>query len=462
VTFSLVAIGAASAQAVSAATTANAIIDSPGCHTHTLPANDDSSTALLNMGFTVNFFGNLYDQLFVNNNGNVSFGAAVSEYTPNGLSAPGHFPTLAPFWADVDTSGQGSGLATYGVTQYNGDPAFCVLWPMVGYFDSHIDKRNDFQLLIVQRADTGTDNFDFSFNYNQVRWETGDDSGGTNGLGGECARAGYTNGTGKPGQHYEVPGSGTCGALLDSNSRTGLTQTSLNSGTKGQFVFEVRNGLVSAAGGCLNLTSCFSGAGAAGLAVGGAALVTFVGIGGVGVIRSAHVPVPIHALHGAAAAAVPTASAGHAAIAVPAHGGGAAAAQPPPPPPSHFQEEAGGKVLEAGGSGLELGMQSVEERAALEAMADAAVADAAVVEAGIAGAARVGSDEDEDEDDQRDPGTSGQAPPPAPPPHSPSPHSQPPGSPPAHSQPPDSPPLHSQPPGSPPSQTPPPPPPPPE
>ena len=374
VTFTLTVGGAASAQTVAAAP-ASAITHLPGCHAHTLTRNDDESTGKVNLGFTVNFFGILYDQLFVNNNGNVSFSAPVGEYTPDGLSAPGHFPTLAPFWADVDTSGQDSGLVTYGTTQYNGDAAFCVLWPMVGYFASHTDKRNDFQLLIVDRQDTGTDNFDFYFNYNQVQWETGDDSGGSDGLGGSCAHAGYTNGTGKAGDHYEVPGSGVCGALLDKNSRTGLTQTSLNSGTKGQFIFQVRNGLVSAAGGCLNLSSCFGGAGAAGLAVGGAALVTFVGLGGVGAVRSAHIPVPLHALHGAtgaAAAAAPAATGGHTAMAVPAHGGGAAAASPPPPPPSHFQEEAGDKVFEAGGSGLELGMQSVEERAALEAMADAA------------------------------------------------------------------------------------------
>ena len=395
VTFALTIASAASAQVVAAAAPANAVIDSPGCHAHTLAANDDESTGLLNLGFTVNFFGNLYDQLFVNNNGNVSFGASVGEFTPDGLSAPGHFPTLAPFWADVDTSGRGNGLVTYGATQYNGDAAFCVLWPMVGYFDSHTDKRNDFQLLIVARQDTGTDNFDFYFNYNQVQWETGDDSGGSDGFGGECARAGYTNGTGKPGEHFEVPGSGVCGALLDRNSSTGLTQTSLNSSTKGQFIFQVRNGLVSAAGGCLNLTSCFSGAGAAGLAVGGAALVTFVGLGGVGAVRAGQIPVPAHALHGAAAAAAPAGTGGHAAHALPAHRGGATApppAPPPPPPPSHFQEAAGDKVFEAGGSGLELGMQSVEERAALEAMADAAVADA-----GIPGAARVGRDEDKDD-----------------------------------------------------------------
>lgn len=383
ITFALTALSVVSTHVMAASTPASAITDSTGCHAHTLAANDDELTGLLPLGFTVNFFGKLYNHLYVNNNGNVSFGDAVSEFTPDGLSAPGHFPTLAPFWADVDTSGPGSGLVTYGTTQYNGDAAFCVLWPMVGYFSSHTDKRNDFQLLIVERNDAGKDNFDFIFNYNQIRWESGDDSGGADGLGGQCARAGYTNGTGKAGEHYEVPGSGRCGALIDSNPTTGLTRTSLNSGTKGQFVFSVRNGLVSAAGSCLDLASCFSGAGAAGLAVGGAALVTFVGIGGVGVIR-AHVPVPLQAVHASAAAAPPP---------------------PPLAPASHLQGETGARVLEAGGTGLEIGMQSVEERAALEAMAEAAVADA-----GIAGAARIA--QDKDKDDAPPDG----APPPPPPP----------------------------------------------
>jgi hypothetical protein len=404
----LTALGVLSAHTVSAAEAASAIVDSPGCHAHTLPADDDDSSQVQTMGFTVNFFGHRFNQLYVNNNGNVSFGESVSEYTPNGLSAPGHFPTLAPFWADVDTSGEGSGLTRYGPTQYNGNAAYCVVWPRVGYYESHVDKLNTFQLLIVARPDTGTDNFDFSFNYNQIRWETGEASGGKNGGGGQCVRAGYTNGTGKSGQHFELPGSGRCGALLDSSSTTGLTQTSLNSGTKGQFVFQVRNGLVSAAGSCLNLTSCFNGSAAAGLAVGGAALVTFVGLGGVGV-RPAHIPLPVH---GGAAAAPTVAGAHHAAVLVGPHGGHAAGAPPPPPPhsaTSHFQEEAGDKVFEAGGTGLELGMQSVEERAALEAMAEAAVAET-VAEEGMPGAARI---EREKEDEQAPPDD---APPPPPPP----------------------------------------------
>ncbi len=241
----LLAFAVSPARSVSAAEPANAIVDSPGCHTNTLPANDDNSTAAVPIGFSVNFFGVTYSDLYVNNNGNVSFDGPQFQYTPDALSTSGHFPTLAPFFADVDTRGSGSGLVQYGQTTYGGQQAFCVLWPLVGYFNSHTDQLNDFQLLIVNRPDTGTaGDFDFYFNYNQIQWETGDASGGSGGQGGACAHVGYTNGTGAPGTFDEEPGSGVCGALVDSNP-TGLTHRTRSSTVLGRLCFAVRNGSVT-------------------------------------------------------------------------------------------------------------------------------------------------------------------------------------------------------------------------
>ena len=42
----------------------------------------------------------------------------------------------------------------------------------------------------------------------RIRWETGDASGGTNGLGGSPARVGFSNGRGQPGTFFELTGSG--------------------------------------------------------------------------------------------------------------------------------------------------------------------------------------------------------------------------------------------------------------
>src|SRR5215469_9096356 len=85
---------------------------------NTLDANDDSSTDVvpLNIGGAsgLNFFGNNYTQVYVNNNGNLTFTGPLSQFTPNGLAlgvqcdnavtdANGNTPNcpiIAPFFAD--------------------------------------------------------------------------------------------------------------------------------------------------------------------------------------------------------------------------------------------------------------------------------------------------------------------------------------------------------------------------
>ena len=61
-----------------------------GCTTNTLPANDDGSTGSVPLGFGANFFGTTYTSLFVNNNGDVTFGAPFRRLLgPLNLSAAG-------------------------------------------------------------------------------------------------------------------------------------------------------------------------------------------------------------------------------------------------------------------------------------------------------------------------------------------------------------------------------------
>ena len=236
----------ASSTALSFATTqpANAAAVRSGFDTNTLPANDDYSTDLVNPGFTANFFGQTFDQLYVNNNGNLTFGSSLFTYTPFGLTNT-HTDIIAPFFADVDTRGTGSGLVKYGTGTVDGHKAFGVDYPDVGYFSQKTDKLNNFQVVLIDRSDTGAGNFDIEYNYNQIQWETGAASNGNNGLGGSSARVGYSNGTGNPGTSYELPGSGVNGAFLDSNTSTGLIYNSLNSDVQGRYVFSARNGSIS-------------------------------------------------------------------------------------------------------------------------------------------------------------------------------------------------------------------------
>lgn len=229
---------------VAATALSPAIMASPivtGFNTNTLAANDDSSTAAVNLGFTFNFFGNDYTQTYVNNNGNVTFGGALSTYTPFGLTTNTGTAIIAPFFADVDT--RGSGDVTYGQGTYGVHSAFGVNWLNVGYFSAATDKLNSFQLVLVDRSDIAAGDADIYFNYGDIRWETGSSSGGTDGLGGQSAHVGYSNGTGDSGTNFELAGSGLNGALLNGGSNALATGT--NDGVAGQFMFQVRNGKVA-------------------------------------------------------------------------------------------------------------------------------------------------------------------------------------------------------------------------
>ena len=199
---------------------ATSIRNLPGCTANTLPANDDGSTAAIPLPFSANYFGTTYTQTFVNNNGNITFNGPLGTFTPFSLNTT-TVPIIAPFFADVDTRGAGSGLTQYGNDTVGGRAAFCVNWINVGYFPSATNLLNSFQLILIDRADTGAGNFDIEFNYNSILWETGGASGGTGGLGGNSARAGYANGTMAAGTFLELPGSAVNGGLLDSNATTG-------------------------------------------------------------------------------------------------------------------------------------------------------------------------------------------------------------------------------------------------
>jgi hypothetical protein len=209
-----------------------------GFNSSTLPANDDSSTGSVNIGFDVNFFGVNFSSLFVNNNGNVTLDAPLSTFTPFNIVTTGR-QIIAPFFADVDTRGAGSAQVTYGTGTVDGRQAFGVNWDNVGYFSFGTDRLNSFQLVLVDRSDIGAGEFDMEFNYDQIQWETGSASGGSGGLGGSSARAGYSNGTDVS---YEFPGSAVNGALLDGGPNA-LISSSPNSDVAGRYNFFVRDGV---------------------------------------------------------------------------------------------------------------------------------------------------------------------------------------------------------------------------
>ena len=235
------AVAALALVAASLPLSAQAFRSNSGFTTSNLPANDDGSTGLINLGFTANFFGTNYTQAYINNNGNITFVNPLGTYTPFGITGS-TTPIIAPYFADVDTR-QGP-LMTFGTSTVDTHNAFGVDWNGVGYFGEHIDKTNVFQLVMIDRSDTGAGNFDFEFNYGQMQWETGDASSGSGGLGGNCAAAGYSNGlSGSANNSAELAGSHVCGALIDGGVNA-LGTHDLNSEQVGRYLFSVRNGQV--------------------------------------------------------------------------------------------------------------------------------------------------------------------------------------------------------------------------
>lgn len=235
---SAIAMLAACASIATPTVSAQTIRNNIGFTSNTLAANDDGSTGLVSTGFNFNFFGLTGNSLYVNNNGNVTFSNPLGTFTPFGLLAAST-SIIAPYFADVDTRGIGSGLTQYGISGVGGRNAFGVNWLGVGYFGSRTDKLNSFQLVMIDRSDIFLGDFDFEFNYGAMLWETGEASGGVNGLGGNCARAGYSNGTNAS---FEIAGSGVCGALI--NGGQNQLRNASNVGVPGRQLFQVRNGIV--------------------------------------------------------------------------------------------------------------------------------------------------------------------------------------------------------------------------
>ena len=134
--------------------------------------NDDGFRGPIDLGFTLNFFGTNYTQFFINNNGNVSFGNGISSFIPNGPTGA-TLPVISPFFGDVDTRGANSGVVHF--SQLANEEI--ITWDHVGYFDSHDDKLNTFQLVLRGPGYTvPAGEGQIGFFYTDMQWDSTDTS----------------------------------------------------------------------------------------------------------------------------------------------------------------------------------------------------------------------------------------------------------------------------------------------
>ncbi len=233
------------------------------------PVDGDDGPAPFPFGFAVDYFGNEYSGVYINTNGNITFGNYLSTFTPFGVDTGG-IPIIAPFFADVDTVAGGA-TVQIGTGLLNGDKAFVVDWPGVACYATG-SVTDNFQVILIDRPDLGTgsggDDFQIEFNYDSIEWDAGQASGGNASCTGapnpDSAVVGFSDGSTTPGHSYTLAGSQTSRAFLDANTTTGLIYNELNSDVPGRYVFNIVSGTPSAP---TTLTTSLSGDGQSGTSI---------------------------------------------------------------------------------------------------------------------------------------------------------------------------------------------------
>lgn len=211
--------------------------------TQCLHPNDDSYSLEIDLRTAfpagLRFFDRTHTRVFVNTNGNITFNAGVSTYTPRPFPVANQ-PMIAPYWADVDIRGEGEcRTGTRGVCENpssNGvwwklEPGrMIVTWDNVGYFNCNDDKKMSFQLILtaVPSCGGGATDFDVEFRFNRCEWTIGDVSSAH-------AQSGFDAGNSR--DYVALPGS------FSPTVNTAMC-TGTNVGDPGVWRFQIRSGTV--------------------------------------------------------------------------------------------------------------------------------------------------------------------------------------------------------------------------
>ncbi|TFJ96299.1 MARCKS-related protein [Platysternon megacephalum] len=161
------------------------------------PKADDGASPEIPISVRFSFYNRSYRSLYVNNNGVVSFGVPVNQFTPDSFPLTDGRAFVAPFWADVDNRITG--------------------------------EVNTFQVVLTTDGDLSF----IMLHYSDIQWTTGAASGGDphTGLGGTPAQAGFNSGGSK--NYFNIPGSRTPSILKISSMS--------NIKSPGRWAFQVDN-----------------------------------------------------------------------------------------------------------------------------------------------------------------------------------------------------------------------------
>lgn len=159
---------------------------------------DDCSESV-NLGFDFQCLGGGFTSAFLNANGNLTFGGAFSDYTPEPFCLKGP-RMVAAFYADVD-------LTYMGQLSYYTDPDghyFIAHWKNAPFYGCRREctQFNSFQVILTDGTISRIGNFllppktTVVFNYGEMQWTTAASCGGVDGFGGQPAVVGINEGNG--------------------------------------------------------------------------------------------------------------------------------------------------------------------------------------------------------------------------------------------------------------------------
>jgi hypothetical protein len=209
--------------------------------------NTTTNVALTNCSSfqPIRFCGRVFTSLWINEDGNVTLDGPLGGHIPSNCVPSLPLTNLqhiifAPFWADLDTTTNGSGAVSWGcgcVSSRLGDyHAFVVTWRGVGYYKGGHDKTNTFQLLMLRPFER-PESLDLQYRYESIQWDTADSASGHGGLtafgAGEPARAGFAFFT----SGFELAGSSKRDAFLDGTKATSLSGNLLEGTNKGVYTW---------------------------------------------------------------------------------------------------------------------------------------------------------------------------------------------------------------------------------
>lgn len=214
-----------------------AIDESLGCYENSMPSAPEWTSGEVQLPFDMAFDGVRYSSVWITNYGSITL---AQPWVEEGQEASA-IPTIIPY---ESVSSFIDGQVTYGLTEFDGRPAFCVTWRDVLDVASDEGDSSTYQVLLIDRNDdVGAGDFDLVMNYGSIP------STRTAGMGfflgtaqsGEILGSGEAVGEMFGDSFYFVYDPGLDGALSDSNVDTGLIHNSTGTNQTGRHIYEIRH-----------------------------------------------------------------------------------------------------------------------------------------------------------------------------------------------------------------------------